>query len=78
MDIKFKNMQPGMKQVTDKKGNVLATVSKLDGEIVIDHIKTEHDDDAIIWPTKKNGEPIKTFTGALDYLKDWFAESYIY
>lgn len=78
MDIKFKNVHPGMKQAVNNKGEILATVSKLDGAIVIDHIKAAYDDDAIIWPTKKNGEPIKTFTGALDYLKDWFSDSYIY
>lgn len=78
MDIKFKNVQPGMKQAVNNNGDVLATVIKLDGEIVIDHIKTNDNDDATIFPNKKNGEPIKTFTGALDYLKDWFSDGYIY
>ena len=78
MDIKLKNVQPGTKQAINNKGDMLATVSKLDGEIVIDHIKTNDDDDATIFPTDTNGKPLKTFTGALDYLKDWFADSYIY
>lgn len=78
MIIKFKNMQPGTKQVTDNAGNVLATVSKLDGEIAIDHIATAYDDDAIIWPTDKDGKPLKTYKQALEFLNDWFSDTYIY
>lgn len=72
MDIKFKNMQPGMKQVVDNDGNQLATVVKVDGEIAIDHIKTSYDDDATVWPNDNDGKPLKTFKQALEFLQDWF------
>ena len=72
MNIKFKNMQPGMKQVVDNAGNQLATVVKVDGEIAIDHIQTAYDDDATMYPTDNNGKPLKTFKQAMEYLQDWF------
>ena len=78
MFIKFKNYQPGTKQVTDEAGNVLAYVIKVDGEIAIDHIKTAYDDDATVWPNDNNGKPLKTFKQALEYLQAWFNVSGIY
>ena len=72
MQIKFKNYQPGTKQVTDETGNILAYVIKVDGEIAIDHIQTATDDDATIYPTDNNGKPLKTFKQAMEYLQDWF------
>lgn len=72
MIIKFKNMQPGMKQVVDNAGNQLATVVKVDGEIAIDHIQTAYDDDATIWPNDNDGKPLKTYKQALEYLQAWF------
>ena len=72
MIIKFKNIQPGMKQVTDETGNILAYVVKVDGKIAIDHIKTAYDDDATVWPNDNNGKPLKTFKQALEFLQAWF------
>lgn len=75
MDIKFKNVQPGMKKVVDNAGNTLAYVEKVDGEIAIDHIETAYDPDALIWPNDNDGKPLKTFKQALEYLHQWFNET---
>ena len=72
MIIKFKNMQPGMKQAINEAGDVLAYVSKLDGEIVIDHIATAYDDDATLFPNDNDGKPLKTYKQALEFLVQWF------
>lgn len=78
MIIKFKDIQPGMKQAIDNDGSILADVYKIDGGIVIDHIATAYDDDARVYPNDNDGKPLKTYKQALEFLNDWFSDSYIY
>lgn len=67
--------QADMKNVLDenKNKNIVAVIIKDEYVVTIDHIKTaSNDDDTLLDITKADGTPVKTWTGAMEFLNEYF------
>jgi len=70
--LKLKRLQAGLHNVVNEDEQVVASLIKTDGIIIVDHIKTAQNDDDTINPTDPNGKDLKTFKQGLEWVNEYF------